>query len=188
MFVDVTVLQQLVRPVVIDLRESIDITSSCMSHLVAPDDVCDFSEPRVVQAIGMVGFIHLPNFAKEPVRLEAARDAQAVRELQFVGPGCLLVFNAAGREKRLRTVNQDAPATDDDTINVTDGDIDQQDAAWKPQGRRPTSCLILVIFNFINRVVIELVPKYWLAARQVLRRERLLFRSPPIWAPALREV
>merc|ERR1712091_332618 len=118
-----TVLQQLVRPVVIYRRESIDYTSSCyciccMSHLVAPDDVCDFSEPRVVQAIRMV--VLFIRIAKEPIRLEAARDAQAVRELQFVGPGGLLVFNATGREKGLRAVKQDAPATDDDTINVTD--------------------------------------------------------------------
>ena len=99
MFVDVTVLQQLVRPVVIYLRISIDI-ASCTGHLVGPDDVCDFSEPRIVQATGMVGLVTIITVAKEPVRLEVARDA--LLEVSAPRTKCKFTLFSTPKRSKLR--------------------------------------------------------------------------------------
>ena len=52
---------------------------------------------------------------------------------------------------------------------------------------KPAIGHFLGLYNFLNRLLVELVPEDGLAARQVLRRQRLLLGSPPVGAPVLLE-
>ena len=117
--VDVTVLHELLWPLVIDFikpKYPWSSPSPQTTRGVAPDDVAYLVEPRRVlaQLMRMISV--------EGRRLEALGNSERLEAQRFGG-------------QRVRAVEQDAPAADDLAVNSSHNHVDEQDAAREPPRR-----------------------------------------------------